>query len=117
MIRAFVSTTVPKVGGVPVGILAVNLVGAYMFGLLVESLSRFGPDTGRRRDLRMLLRSGLIGGYATYSALAVDTAVLLDARQLGLGAGYAVATVVLGAFLSWAGILTGRLVPRPKADR
>lgn len=36
-----------------------------------------GPVHGRRRDLRLLLGTGLLGGYTTYSALATDTAAVL----------------------------------------
>src|SRR5699024_11239433 len=57
----------------PVGTFLANISGAFLLGLLVESLSRRGADHGRRRDLRLLLGTGLLGGYTTYSALANDT--------------------------------------------
>lgn len=112
--RAVVSRAIPHLGGVPVGILAINLAGAYLLGLLLEVLSRLGPDTGRRRHLRLLLGTGVLGGFTTYSALAVDTAGLLDSSRILAGAGYALLTVAVGGLASWAGIVTGRAVrPRP----
>jgi CrcB protein len=112
--RAGVSHAVPHLGGVPVGILAINLAGAYLLGLLLEVLTRLGPDTGRRRHLRLLLGTGVLGGFTTYSALAVDTASLLDTSRILAGAGYALITVAVGGLASWAGIVTGRAVrPRP----
>ena len=112
--RVVVSRAVPHLGGLPVGILAINIAGAYLLGLLLEVLSRLGPDTGRRRHLRLLLGTGVLGGFTTYSALAVDTASLLDTSRILAAAGYALATVAVGGLASWAGIATGRAVrPRP----
>ena len=112
--RAVVSRAIPHLGGLPVGILATNLIGAYLLGLLLEVLSRLGPDTGRRRHLRLLLGTGVLGGFTTYSALAVDTAGLIDTYRILAGAGYALITVTVGGLASWAGIVTGRAI-RPQA--
>ncbi|WP_371740714.1 CrcB family protein, partial [Frigoribacterium sp. CFBP 13712] len=60
-------------GSIPVTILLINVVGAFALGLLLESLMRRGPDAGRRRDLRLFIGTGVLGGFTTYSALAVDT--------------------------------------------
>jgi CrcB protein len=115
--RALVSRAIPHLGGLPVGILAVNLVGAYLLGLLLEALSRLGPDIGRRRRLRLLLGTGVLGGFTTYSALAVDTAGLLDTSRILAGAGYGLISVVVGGLASWAGIVTGRAVRPGPSDQ
>ena len=114
-LRVLLSAAVPDIDGVPWGIFVINLIGGFALGLLLEILARRGPDTGRRRQFRLLLGTGLIGGFTTYSALSVDTAMLLDDSQLPAGAGYALATVLLGAIASVLGILTGRLVPAQRA--
>lgn len=75
--RYLLGETISDVAGMPFGIFAINLTGAFLLGWLIEALARYGPDTGRRRDLRLLLGTGVIGGFTTYSALAADTAVLL----------------------------------------
>jgi len=94
-----------------VTILLINVVGAFALGLLLESLVRRGPDAGRRRDLRLLVGTGVLGGFTTYSALAVDTATLLgDALPIAIN--YGVGSVVLGAVASWVGITVSAALHR-----
>ncbi|RRO85159.1 hypothetical protein CXF45_11620, partial [Corynebacterium bovis] len=63
------ATTLP--GGGDLGpLLAVNVVGALLLGLLTTVLARSGPDTGLRRTLRLGLGTGGLGGFTSYSALA-----------------------------------------------
>ena len=110
------SFVVPTVGGVPVAILAINVVGAFLLGMLAEALLRRGDDTGRRRRLRLLLGTGVLGGFTTYSALAADAAVLL-AVDLSRGLLYVGGTLVLGALATFAGIAAGAAMSgRPAAD-
>lgn len=110
--RDGISLAVPAVGGFPFGILAINLIGALLLGVLLEALLRSGPDTGGRLLLRLGLGTGFCGGFTTYSALASATAVLLaDGRTL-LGLDYAVGTVVGGALATTAGIALGAAFTR-----
>jgi fluoride exporter len=89
-----------------VATLAVNLLGALLLGALLEALARRGPDTGRRRLLRLGLGTGVLGGFTTYSTLAVETATLPTA----LAVAYLAASVLLGAAAALAGVLLGRRV-------
>lgn len=105
--REALSLAIRPVGGVPVAILLINVVGAFVLGVLLEALARRGPDRGRRRLLRLGLGTGFCGGFTTYSTLAVGTATLLGAGTTWLGVGYAVGSVLLGAVASWLGVLAG----------
>lgn len=108
--REAISLAIPPIGGVPVAILGINVVGAFLLGLLLESLLRRGPDAGRRRDLRLFLGTGVLGGFTTYSALAADSSVLLIEGSALVGVLYAVGSVVLGALASWGGIVLARRI-------
>lgn len=108
--REAISLAIPPIGGVPVAILGINVVGAFLLGLLLESLLRRGPDAGRRRDLRLFLGTGVLGGFTTYSALAADSSVLLIEGSDLVGVLYAVGSVVLGALASWGGIVLARRI-------
>lgn len=101
---------VPAVEELPVAILLANLTGAFVLGVLLEWLLRTGPDEGRRRDLRLLAGTGVLGGYTTYSALALAGARLLTGGQAPLAIGYTVGSVVLGAAAAYAGIAVAGLV-------
>lgn len=105
--REGLSLAIPSVGGIPVAVFAINIVGALFLGTLLEALARRGPDLGRRRALRLLLGTGFAGGFTTYSALAVDTGLLLTGGEVPAGALYALGTVVVGALATVAGIALG----------
>jgi CrcB protein len=105
--RFLLSRAVPEAAGLPVGIFAVNVAGAFVLGLLLERLVLAGSDVGRRRWLRLFLGTGFLGGFTTYSALALDSADLLAAGLTLPAAAYAVGTVLVGAGASVAGIAVG----------
>jgi CrcB protein len=105
--REGLGLAIPVVGGLPVAILVVNLLGAFVLGLLLEALLRQGPDVGGRRLLRLTVGTGFCGGFTTYSTLAVGVAELLRAGSSGLGIGYALGSVLLGGLAAWSGVLVG----------
>lgn len=98
--------------GFPIGTLTVNLVGAFALGVLLEWLAVRGSDAGHRRAARLLLGTGFLGGFTTYSALAVETDALLRDGRLGLALTYALVTVMVGLVASVAGVLSARAVAR-----
>lgn len=102
--REALSLAFPPVAGVPVSIFAINIVGAFLLGVLLEALVRRGRDEGRRRTMRLLIGTGGLGGFTTYSTLATDTALLFSAHASGLAVLYAIATVLVGALTTWAGL-------------
>lgn len=106
-IRAGLDLLIPSVAGIPVATWVVNIVGAFTLGWLLEALSRRGPDVGRRRTVRLLVGTGGLGGFTTYSALATDTASLLGSGATATAIGYAFGTVVIGAAASVTGIAVG----------
>lgn len=100
------------VPGLPFGILLINVTGAFTLGLLLEALSLRGSNRGPRRTVRLLLGTGVLGGFTTYSLLATDVAELLLTGNLLSGLGYGAATLVLGALATWAGVLLAQVLVR-----
>ncbi|TFD07118.1 CrcB family protein [Cryobacterium sp. TMT1-66-1] len=96
----------------PLTTLGINLFGALLLGLLLEALVRLGHDAGGRRTARLLLGTGLLGGFTTYSALATDSALLLHGGAIGLAIVYALGTVLLGGLATWLGIVLGAALHR-----
>ncbi|MFJ6677734.1 fluoride efflux transporter FluC [Microbacterium sp. NPDC091382] len=115
--REALSLAIPAIGGIPVAIFAINIGGALFLGALLEGLARRGPDTGRRRGLRLLLGTGFAGGFTTYSALAVDTGLLSTSGDALAGIAYGVATLVVGALATVAGIALAAARCRESAGR
>jgi len=102
--REAAALSIPAVQRIPVAILGVNLLGAFALGVLLEALAQRGDDSGRRRSLRLLLGTGFLGGFTTYSALATDSALLIRDGDPTKGLLYALATVALAALATWAGV-------------
>lgn len=96
---------------VPIGTLAVNVTGSFVLGTLLTVLT-VRDDDSRLREARLLVGTGFLGGYTTYSALAVETDMLMRDGHLALGAAYALGSVLLGLAAALAGIATGRAVAR-----
>jgi CrcB protein len=77
----------------PWGTLAVNLLGCLAIGVvaqLAEARGAFSPET------RLLLVTGLLGGFTTFSAFGNETLLLLRDAERGLAAANVLANVILG---------------------
>jgi CrcB protein len=99
-------------GRFPLGTFSVNVIGAFALGVLLEWLARDGPDAGHRRMLRLLLGTGFLGGFTTYSAFAVDFDALIRDSHVWLAGAYALATVAVGFAATIAGIAVSRRATR-----
>ncbi len=103
--RAGLDTALPTRSGFPTTTFGINVFGALALAALIEALALRGPDAGRRRALRLTLGTGVLGGFTTYSALAVQTDALLRNGAAATAVLYSVGTVVVGLIASLAGIL------------
>lgn len=86
---------------VPWGTLTVNLTGAFALGLVTAMVSD-AAGLG-------LLGTGLLGGYTTFSSVAVTTVVLARERRPRASVGYALANFAGSAALALAGLAVGSL--------
>jgi fluoride exporter len=86
----------------PLGTLAVNLLGCLAMGAVAERASQGGLD----ETLRLALTTGLLGGFTTYSAFNLEL-TRLGAQRPALAALYGAATVVgcLGAGVVGAAVV------------
>ncbi|MFZ2510916.1 MAG: fluoride efflux transporter CrcB [Gordonia sp. (in: high G+C Gram-positive bacteria)] len=91
-------------GGFPLGTFAVNVVGAFLLGLLLESLILSGPDTGVRNRLRLFLGTGFLGAFTTYSSFAVQLDRLGRGGHASTAVGYAAVSLAVGLALVALGI-------------
>lgn len=87
--------------GFPYGTFTVNIVGSLIMGLLA---GWFAHKADPGQGWRLFLTTGILGGFTTFSAFSLDTAVLVERGQLGLAALYALASVVLSVFGLFAGL-------------
>lgn len=80
---------------------AVNAAGCLAIGVLAELATRhgmFGPNA------RLLLFTGLLGGFTTFSAFGLETLLLLRRGDMGVALAYALGSVVVGVLAVWLGM-------------
>ena len=102
--RYGLGSVLPAPGGWPLPTLVINLAGAFLLGLLLEALIRRGPDAGRLRVMRLLLGTGFMGAFTTYSTLALESNGLLAAGRSFDALAYVGASLVGGFLATFAGI-------------
>ena len=78
--------------------LFVNILGALAIGVIAGLLTRGSPQA-----LWPLLVTGLLGGFTTVSAFALETFELIEAGSLVLAAGYFALTVAGGLLAVYVG--------------
>ena len=89
----------------PAGTFVVNVLGCLVAGLLaayVERRDLLGPET------RLLLFTGVLGGFTTFSAFALDTTLMWERHDWMAAAIYAGSSVLL----SIAGLIAGMFIVR-----
>ncbi|MCF8609446.1 fluoride efflux transporter CrcB [Gordonia sp. HY285] len=96
----------------PVGTFVVNVTGAFVLGVLLETLVRLGPDDGARRRFRLAVGTGFCGAFTTYSAFALELSLLGKGGHVALALLYALVSVCVGIVAAWAGMRVARRVVR-----
>ncbi len=85
----------------PVSTFSVNIVGCFVIGLLaalVEHHDLFSPA------IRLLLFTGLLGGFTTFSAFGYESVFLLRRGLVSIATGYVLLSIVCGLGAVLAGI-------------
>jgi CrcB protein len=91
--------------GMPLGTVVINVTGSFLLGVVVGWWTAHTGDPG----LKMVLGTGFMGGYTTFSTASVEAARLARAGQnlqalLHAGGMFGVSVVVAGLGI-WLGTL------------
>lgn len=79
-------------GSIPLQMLAVNVIGCFLMGILSSWVAY---HSGAGLALRYFLVSGFLGGFTTFSAFALEGSLLLQKHQYGSAALYIILSVLL----------------------
>lgn len=91
----------------PWGTLAVNIIGSFLIGLLIEIIARRAQAS---EEMRLLLVTGFLGGFTTFSAFSLDAMTLFERGAVFSAASYIVASVALSLGAVFAGLALGRAI-------
>ena len=90
MLRYLISM-LPVKSEFPLLTLVTNVIGAFAIGVIVALARKFNmPD-----NVVLLLKTGVCGGFTTFSTFSLEAYNLMDKGRVGLGLLYAVLSLVL----------------------
>jgi CrcB protein len=93
----------PMFPTVPLGTLVANVTGGYLIGMAVEY---FTQHAGMPPEVRLLIITGFLGGFTTFSTFSAEAVALLARAQFAWGA-VLIGSHLLGSILATAlGIMT-----------
>jgi fluoride exporter len=103
VLRYIVNVVCPKILGTnfPYHTFIINITGSTVMGLIAGYLA-FKGDAAQ--SWRLFLMTGILGGYTTFSAYSLDSAVLYERGEIGLAALYVIGSVVLSILGLFAGL-------------
>ncbi|MBX6316266.1 MAG: fluoride efflux transporter CrcB, partial [Isosphaeraceae bacterium] len=91
---------------------AINVSGSFAIGFLTVALTRWLPHP----HVRLLVLTGFLGGYTTFSTLAYESATLWERGEAGLALVNLIGSVAAGfaAVLLGIGLARGLTLPAPE---
>lgn len=87
--------------GFPVGTITVNVLGSFVMGVLA---ALFAFRWSGSETARLLLTTGFLGGFTTFSAFSLDVALLWERGEVGLTLAYTLGSVALSILALFAGL-------------
>ena len=89
----------------PYGTLIVNVSGSFAIGFVLATLT---SQAGIDPEARLLVATGFLGGYTTFSAFSLDAGTLWERGRPGFAALYVVGSVALSIGGLFAGLAVAR---------
>jgi CrcB protein len=94
-----------RLSHLPLGTFSVNIIGSFLFGL-VYILAQKKLSVGA--DVRLIMLTGFMGAFTTFSTFTFDTAKMLQSSQWGLAFGNVAGQVILGLCALGLGVAVGK---------
>ena len=86
----------------PVKTLFINILGCFVIGLIAAIAAK---TTSLSPRTVLFIKTGLCGGFTTFSTFALETETLIKTGHIGLAVLYVALSVVVGVGLAFAGQL------------
>ncbi|MGF3057509.1 fluoride efflux transporter FluC [Microbacterium sp. YY-01] len=101
--RITIDQLLPDAARGPLSVLIVNVLGSFVLGVLIMHLQRL--------PWRLFVGTGVLGGFTTYSAFAVDV-VQLWQQHPAWSTVFALGSVVAGLLAAYTGVRVGESFAR-----
>jgi fluoride exporter len=88
----------------PWATVSINVTGSFLIGLLTVALTRWLPHP----NMRLLILTGFLGGYTTFSTFENDTLTLWERGEGMLAAANVIGSVAIGLAAVILGTALGR---------
>jgi CrcB protein len=85
----------------PTGTFLVNIIGCFLIGIF---WGQFARSVSWNEEMKLLLMTGLCGGFTTFSAFTLEGIGLLKENKMGLFFFYVGGSVILGLLATFTGI-------------
>jgi CrcB protein len=85
----------------PWGTLAVNIIGSLAIGIFAELIAR---RFSAPQEWRLLIITGFLGGFTTFSAFSLDVTVMVERGDLFLALGYIAISMLVSLLAVFAGL-------------
>ena len=92
---------------IPLGTLAVNLIGGYLIGVAMAVLS---GEHGISPEMRLLITTGFLGGLTTFSTFSAEAVDLLSRAQYGWASLHILGHLLGSLLLTMLGFFTVQLL-------
>lgn len=90
----------------PIKTLMINLLGCFVIGLIAALAVK---NTSLSPKTVIFIKTGLCGGFTTFSTFALETETLIKTGHIGLAVLYAALSVVVGVGLASTGqVIAGK---------
>ena len=93
--------------GFPYGTFFINLTGCFGMGFFVTVALERGANVPPQ--VRLMVATGFLGAYTTFSTYGLDTITLLGANQLVLASAYWTGSAILGIISVQLGVVLARI--------
>lgn len=109
VLRYLAGVFIPPTQGIPLGTLAVNVVGSFLIGVFARMFVAADAD----QMLRLALTTGFCGGFTTFSAFSMETIALMQQGKVGRATTYVALSLILGLGATMLGLsVVGRHAQR-----
>ncbi|MER2090521.1 MAG: CrcB family protein [Sporosarcina sp.] len=93
ILRVSIGQVVPNDSGFPFSTLAVNIVGTFLLCFIIAGAFR---KLAMHEDMQDIVATGFLGSFTTFSAVSIETVLLVEKGQIVLAGIYIICSVIGG---------------------